>query len=457
MGNYSKYIDTFKKNSDPAVYCNASQRMLSQMDERSQCSKEKRVIYQRTALVVGPVLTAFVHWVLEKALDRNIKTLFFLARDGQILKEIAEVLIRAYQLPIQCHYLYVSRYSLRKALFCIDRKEALELLSRNSIRVTPEILLNRTGLSSTLQDKILEDLQCKEPSQRSRELSPDELKLFSEHLRENMLFLKSMEYMSEIEGDKVFQYFVQEQMTSSELIAIVDSGWTGSIQRTMRQILESHHVKCKIEGFYFGILNNTFPEDGTYHSFYFSASDPYRYVRFNNNLFECWCMANHGMTIGYEIAKDGNIIPVLKEHTSLWYTQFQQLCISQYAETYVAIQKNWNSESECALINLVQPLLTRFMLHPDKDEAMVYGKIPFCDDASESYSTFLVSKLSARDWVGNLTLVKIICKFCKLKRPFLESGWKEGSVTLLPFPQRYLMELDCRFSYHVKTTIRRWS
>ena len=223
--------------------------MLNCIDKQKDISREKHIIYQRTALVIGPVLTAYVHWILEKSLDGHIQTLFFLARDGQILKEIAEIFIMSYQLPIQCRYLYVSRYSLRKALFCINKEESFEFLGCNSIRITPEILLNRTGLSSVQQNEILKAMQYYEPCKRSKDLSAHELKSFLVQLRKNTLFEESMEQMSKIENDKIFRYFVQEQITSSESIAIVDCGWTGSMQRTIRQILEAHHIKCKIEGF----------------------------------------------------------------------------------------------------------------------------------------------------------------------------------------------------------------
>lgn len=62
------------------------------------------------------------------------------------------------------------------------------------------------------------------------------------------------------------------------------------------------------------------------------------------------------------------------------------------------------------MVQLVKPLIENFMLNPSCEEAKVYGKIPFCDDSSESYITNLAANLSRRDLFGNLTLIKILNK-----------------------------------------------
>ncbi len=57
----------------------------------------------------GPVLTAFADWILEQCRLRHIDTLYFIARDGYIIKKIADIMIRHYRLPVKTHYIYGSR------------------------------------------------------------------------------------------------------------------------------------------------------------------------------------------------------------------------------------------------------------------------------------------------------------------------------------------------------------
>ena len=50
----------------------------------------------------APILTYYVWWILQEAEKRQIKRLYFLARDGLILKEIAEELCEMFSLQVTC-------------------------------------------------------------------------------------------------------------------------------------------------------------------------------------------------------------------------------------------------------------------------------------------------------------------------------------------------------------------
>ena len=61
----------------------------------------------------GRLMTDYVWWILQEAEKAGIKTLYFLARDGWLLREIALAICEHYSLDIKCKYLYFSRISLR--------------------------------------------------------------------------------------------------------------------------------------------------------------------------------------------------------------------------------------------------------------------------------------------------------------------------------------------------------
>jgi len=61
--------------------------------------------YARASLYMVP----YVMWVLRDALDRGLECLYFIARDGHYLKQIADAVIAERELPMQTRYIHGSR------------------------------------------------------------------------------------------------------------------------------------------------------------------------------------------------------------------------------------------------------------------------------------------------------------------------------------------------------------
>src|SRR5699024_7318970 len=57
---------------------------------------------------LAPFLVCYVRWVLDQALQRGIKRLYFVARDGEVMYKIARQLKRPGD-DIEMRYLYGSR------------------------------------------------------------------------------------------------------------------------------------------------------------------------------------------------------------------------------------------------------------------------------------------------------------------------------------------------------------
>ena len=89
--------------------------------------KMKNKIEAYSEEIVGPVMYSYVEWVLDEALRRGLSRLYFLARDGYLLKEIAKRIIEKRSLPIDARYFYCSRQSLRMPSYHIIGDEAFEL------------------------------------------------------------------------------------------------------------------------------------------------------------------------------------------------------------------------------------------------------------------------------------------------------------------------------------------
>ena len=75
--------------------------------------------------VTAPILLPYVQWIVSLCIEKKIKRIYFLARDGYILMKIAEVVCDKLDVKLDLRYLYCSRYSLRLPLYHILGNEGI--------------------------------------------------------------------------------------------------------------------------------------------------------------------------------------------------------------------------------------------------------------------------------------------------------------------------------------------
>ena len=420
-----------------------------QMVSSSQLNRADKVLLDTTAYVTGPVLVSYVLWLLQDAMKNGIRRLYFLARDGYILHSIAKTLCKSYQLDIECRYFYCSRYSLRKVLFFIDQEEALNKLCINGNRITPEIVLERAGLDHREREQILTLLDIKE---KNGVLSENGLS----KLRDTLVGCESFLNLAAKKSGDVYSlvhgYFKQEGLFDVVPFAIVDTGWLGSMQRSIRQIMQYSGCDARLYGYYFGMFERGKIEDGTFSCYYFSKDRHYfRCVNFNNNLFECLCTANHGMTVGYQKQENNKIEPILKPFQKTWNLELQLQTVDTYTKNFVRINRQLptvGTQSE----KMVRGLLKSFMVYPSCQEANVYGSIPFCDDLTEIYMVSLAEKLTSDDLKQQKALRKIFRKLFikRSSKNFRESFWIQGTISRYDYQNKPLLRFDIQVSEWAK-------
>lgn len=77
----------------------------------------------------GPILFSYVYWLVNNAQERGIQNLYFIARDGYVLKKIADIIIEVKCYNINTSYLYGSRIAW-KAPVLEKKYEKLDLISK---------------------------------------------------------------------------------------------------------------------------------------------------------------------------------------------------------------------------------------------------------------------------------------------------------------------------------------
>ena len=282
--------------------------------------KYRRQIYLNT---FAPVLLEFVEWVLEQAEKRGIYRLYFLARDGYQMYLAAAHLCELRNIKIECRYLYGSRYAWRIPQFATMGSDCLDVICRGGINVTFEKVLKRGGLIDVEIQQVAKELNF--TAQYQRILSYSEVLQLKKPLAESKQFLPCVYEKSRASYETTIGYFRQEGLFDEVKYALVDSGWTGSLQQTLIKLLEQEGCKKAIEGFYFGLYElPARVKKEKYHTFYFGPQNGMRRkVYFSNCLYEAVYSAPHGMTIGYE-KKGESYVPVFYKEQSLNQAMKQQ-------------------------------------------------------------------------------------------------------------------------------------
>ena len=397
---------------------------------------------------VGPVVYSYVEWILKEAENRQIKKLYFLARDGYLLKIVAEKMALCLGLEIECRYLYCSRQALRIPSYHLIGEEAFDLLLQGGFFLTPRSVLARARLDGEQTEAILDELEIEE---RNKPLSKKEFAVFSERLRKNERFRNLVFEISRRSYTPALEYFKEAGLFDSELVAIVDSGWTGSMQRTLRQLLQSGGFAGKIIGFYFGLYTpQKSSEDGEYLSFYFNFRVGFwRKLFFNNNLFEIMLSAPHGMTVGYEKKEDA-AAPVLsaphsKKQNALIEKQIEGAL--EYAEKRLS-ESPRNQKKKRNPLRECYKILKRAMVYPTVSEAELFSHLAFCDDVTEKYKRPLADKSMLKE-LNNYLIPKRLLRRLAGKKEYERAGifWIYGVIAyskkiLRPFYRLNIMLWD---------------
>ncbi len=384
-----------------------------------------------TSYVFAPALCWYVLSILKEAVRTGKKRLYFLARDGYFFHRAAMQFCEKMKLDIDCRYIYCSRYSLRIPAYHIDFQSALNYICSGGIDVTFRKIMGRTGLSEEEQNVVQKeiafgDIDAVIPYTKLFEIRK---KLEDSSSFKKYLNNRSKEYFSVLKD-----YLEQEGLLDNCPMAIVDSGWTGSMQKVLNQVLKQCGKKDEVVGYYWGLYELQ-PDTNAkeYKTFYFA---PYRNihdkVNFNNNLFEIVFSAPHGSTYGYKVEGE-HIEPYFME------TEESQITLVKTEEKifdrFIRYLTDNDEKKSTQLLHIpnkqmIRELLRLLMAHPDKKEANYYGNCFFSDDMLDKNRQKLAVYLDEAELKQNHFLPRLRRVMGFNRKKFKESAWYEGSAVL---------------------------
>lgn len=264
--------------------------------------------------VAGVILYPYVSWVLENAQMRGVEKLYFVARDGYVLKKIADIIITQKRIPIKTEYLYGSRRAWRMCALTTDMesfsiRELIDLSNNNYIK-SVELLAQalRIEVDTILQNSNTAYLL------RERTISFSELYQIIDELEESIQFINLLERSFNIQREKCLGY-LKQTIDFNERMAFVELSGSGFTQHCLQILLDKIHPDVTVNSFYY-----VCKEKKNY-----CNCKNYRFLQKNINLsyiVELFARSLENQTIGYD-EKDGKYYPIFDGNDAELLEEYQ--------------------------------------------------------------------------------------------------------------------------------------
>ena len=386
---------------------------------RDALQKQKGSSLYNTAMI--PVLIEFVIWVIGQAEQKGIKRLYFLSRDGYQMFLVAKDLCQKMDVDIEIRYLNVSRYSMRVPEYAMLGEKCLDRIFIGGIDVTFRRIMKRAALT----DDEINDVaaECGISDELDRLLNYQEIITLKNKFASNRKLLDYIQKHSKEAYPNAIGYLKQEGLLDDIKYGLVDSGWVGTLQQTIRHLTQ----KDRIDGFYFGLYETPRDEDpGMYHGFYFNPETGLdRKSYFSNCLFEAVFTSAEGMTVGYTKEKNRYIPQMdMEQNPNKEIIQDNVRQLLSYLNEIVRYDKQSD-------IHFAESILRTLMARPTMLEVEEFGNLLFSDDVLEGNLKKVATELNHEEIVNQRFIPKMLIMLGVSKKEIHESAWIEGSIVRL--------------------------
>ena len=274
----------------------------------STASPQDRDIDSTFASVVAPVLVAFVEHVLDDCRARGIDEVAFLAREGQLLLRIAEKLVRHRSLPVRAFYLYGSRHSLHLPGF-IDIDRAESWLLEDTTYLSLAAIAARGGLPPQL----IEDAGRKFGYQGLHADIPRSQRAGLRDMLREPSIAAALRASAASKWAACYDYCATAGLTPGARVALVDVGWTGRTQASLRSVLDRADAEpVQLIGHYLCLTAKTVASvHDTVEGFLYDPGRDKGACPFDEYraLIESALMADHATTSGFRSDSRG-VVPI---------------------------------------------------------------------------------------------------------------------------------------------------
>lgn len=274
---------------------------------------------------VSQYFVPYIYNVLEKAIKKEIKTLYFISRDGYFLKKVADEIISQEKLPIKTKYIYGSRLVWRTPSYIdgIDDEFFSEFGNLISVRNYSELLIS-LELTEQEFDDIFPNLNKYKKQYKIDEKSILKiLKIVKKSQKYNALIVEK----AKKERNIIVRYLRQE-INVTEKFAFVEYWGRGYTQTCLARLMDNAFER-KLENIFF-YARSIYPSHGSIIRENFTVS-PYS-LTFIEALFS---NIPYQSIQKYQVTEDGIIIPeIIKREYDITLHDCMLSVIPQYIKEY---------------------------------------------------------------------------------------------------------------------------
>lgn len=322
------------------------------------------------ASFAGPILYNYMDYVIQQSLIRNFKTLYFVARDGYILKLIADKIISKKNLNIKTKYIYGSRLAWK-----VPTEDNFdEFVDRIFEEYKNNFLISLVSVPLGMESSKLCELLGiqdgnKELDKEQQEILLNKIKTTSD-IRQIIIDSNKQKKML------IMDYFKQEIDLTEEDIAFVDLDGSGKTQDIVSELLNKI-TPCNVYYFYF--TNPLMEQKNCSIKLCYGLYRPYFY------WIEVLGRTIYGQTIGYKFDKD-KIVPVLEEGPVKIMSQWGY---DEYLKGVLTYTSAMITSEQCNNMNFHQMnIYCRYFdyiyINLDRKTAEILGSVPCCHVGSEN-------------------------------------------------------------------------
>lgn len=355
-----------------------------------QDDKDKKTLYEIGVEVAGPLLLGYVLWIINVAMGKKIKRLYFVSRDGQVLMEVANILIAALGAGLKTEYLYGSRQSWHLPAITRFSSTDLEWLLIPDPFLTITTISQRGGINLKQVLRELNKATSKDWDQ-NKNLSNREI-----HLLRRVIFQTNIPKLIEEAASKkrglVVGYLNQVGINEKHKIGIVDLGWRGRLQFSLENILKSAGMsKDNMIGFYFGLVLPKQYKVMNQLSYFFNArkvDDFFKLGSKATGIMEIITAGDHGLVLGYRRFPTGKIEAVFSEKKNRqaidWGLEVLRKGIFAFINQMTPDDLLYLTSHQKIYKKKLLHILSDFYFRPKKTQAKLFGKYLFSSDQAES-------------------------------------------------------------------------
>lgn len=297
----------------------------------------------------------------------------------------------------------------------------IDRICTGGIDVTFNKMMKRAALTDAEIDKVALEIDLSNED-CEKVLSYQEVIAFKDRILKSESFKTFVFKHSKESYNNTIAYLCEEGLLDGTNYALVDSGWIGTLQQSLQNILRQVDSNITLQGYYFGMYEIPAGESSSsFNTFYFSPrKEDKRKVYFSNSLFETVVSEAEGMTMGY------NPLPIITADINPNAAKLirRELVLREYLLNYLEAYNTKTDDSR----KIIYLILKKLMGHPHIEEVAMYGDNSFCDDLLDTHRQEAAAVLSNEQIRLQRFLSKALIMTGLKKGVIHESAWIEGSI-----------------------------